>query len=305
MSTENPDVKEPTVEDKLKAAVETSTTQPVEKGTQSHAAAVEEPEDKPENRIPQSRFNEINERLKEVAASKDLLEQQLSESNQRLVKMAELLEEKDEAVQTLNEIKSFVNDPKMADHVIAIDKKLRGIEEEVERGETTPEEAQAKTQALLEKTREEIADVQATAQAEALVARADLIAEKLLAQLPETYDENDRVIVQTLWNNKMNWTEAVADPDNLAQQLTRGFQEALDQYGTPRGALFTADEVQELTPEPATVKTPEEELAEVMDQPWGALKTVEEGGKTKVIAEKSEDEFNAALAGIIRKANGR
>jgi DNA gyrase/topoisomerase IV subunit A len=195
----------------------------------------------------------------------------------------------------------------MEAHVRAIDNKLKGIEQEVTSGESTPDEAQAKTRELIEETRTEMADIQATASAEALVGRADVIADKLLAQLPETYTEQDRNVVQALWTEKMDWDRAVASPDELSEQLTEGFQEALDTYGVPRGALFTVEEVEELTPDAATAtQTPEQELEELMEKPWGGVVTEElEGGRTQVSAELSDDEFNDALAGIIRKAHGR
>jgi hypothetical protein len=311
MSTENKDGKTTAVEDKLAAAVAASNTEPEDKGTEEVVEEEEvvegKSEGKPENRIPQKRFNEVNDKLKEATASQDLLTQMLAESQEKLVKTHELLEQRDDDVQTLNEIKSFVNDPAMKEHVLAIDNKLKGIEQEVEKGESTPDEAQAKTLALLEQTRTEMADIQATASTEALVGRADIISDKLLAQLPETYTEQDRSIVQALWTEKMDWDRAVADPDNLSEQLTEGFQVALDTYGVPRGALFTVEEVEELTPDAAIVnKTPEQELAEVMDKPWGDVKTEElDGGKTKVSPELSDDEFNDALALIIKKAHGR
>jgi len=195
----------------------------------------------------------------------------------------------------------------MSAHIIAIDNRLKGIEAEVEAGETTPEDALDRTRALLEQTREEIADVQATAAAENLVARADIIADKLLAQLPEEYNEQDRNVIQSLWTDKMDWDAAVANPDTLSDILTEGFQQTLNLYGTPRGALFTGEEVQELTPEQAELPlTPEEELEGLMNQNWGVTSEKDLGnGRTAVVAEKSDEDFNDALASIIRKANGR
>ena len=311
MSTENKDGNTSTVEDKLKAAVAASTTETVEDTVEEvpaeEVSEVKLEDGKTEHRIPKKRFDEVNTRFKDASASNDLLTQELADANQKLIAQAELLEEKNSDVQTLNEIKSFVNDPAMKEHVIAIDAKLKGIEQEVTSGESTPDEAQVKTRELIEQTRDEMADIQATASAEALVGRADVIADKLLAQLPETYTEQDRTIVQALWTEKMDWDKAVANPDELSEQLTDGFQEALDTYGVPRGALFTVEEVEELTPEATTeTKTPEQELAELMDRPWGGVKTeTTEGGKTKVTPELSDDDFNDAMALLIRKANNR
>ncbi len=302
MSDTDKDVKEQTVEEKLEAAVASSTTETVVEET---PVDVEEtPEGK---RIPYERFKEVNQAFKDSKASGDLLTEQLAEQNDKLVRMAELLELKEQDVQTLNEIKGFVNDPAMKDHVVAIDNKLKGIEEAVEAGDLDPDEAQDQTRELLEQTREEIADVQATASAESLVARADIIADKLLAQLPEEYNEQDRTVIQDLWTEKMDWDAAVADPDALSDILSEGFQETLTRYGTPRGALFTGEEVIELTPEPATpVQTPDEELAELMGRPWGAVKTeTSASGKTTVTPELSDEEFNAALKGLIVQAHDK
>lgn len=302
MSDTEKDVNAQTVEEKLEAAVASSTTETVVEET---PADVEEtPEGK---RIPYERFKEVNTALKDSKESGDLLTEQLAEQNDKLVRMAELLELKEQDVQTLNEIKSFVNDPDMADHVYAIDNKLKGIETAVESGDLEPDEALDRTRELLNQTREEITDVQNTASAEALVSRAEIIAEKLLAQLPEEYNASDRSVIQDLWTEKMDWDAAVANPDGLSDILSEDFQEILNRYGTPRGALFTGEEVQELAPEAVTEPiTPEQELEALMNQNWGNVKTeTSDAGRTTVTPEKSDDEFNDALAGLIRKAHGR
>lgn len=294
------DVKSQTVEEKLQAAVNSSDTETVDVGTE------EELVEGKDQRVPYKRFSEVNTALKESRESQDLLTKQLADQSDKLVRMAELLELKEQDVQTLNEIKSFVNDPAMADHVYAIDAKLKGIETAVEAGDLEPDEALDRTRELLDKTREEIADVQATAAAEALVSRADIIADKLLAQLPEEYNAQDRAVIQDLWTEKMDWAKAVANPDRLSDILSEGFQETLDRYGVPRGALFTGEEVQELTPEPAAAPpTPEEELEELMGRNWGGLQEVDTAGGKRVQAELSDDDFNQALASVIRKAHGR
>ncbi len=302
MSDTEKDVNAQSVEEKLEAAVASSTTETVVEETP------EVVEDSKESKtVPYKRFTEVNEAFKDSKESGDLLTQQLAEQNEKLVRMAELLELKEQDVQTLNEIKSFANDPAMSEHIVAIDNKLKGIDEAVETGDLDPDDAHEQTRELLEQTREEIADVQATAEAEALVARADVIADKLLAQLPEEYNEQDRTVIQDLWTEKMDWDAAVADPDSLSDILSEGFQDTLNRYGVPRGALFTGEEVLELAPEEATESpTPEQELEALMDQPWGNVKTeTSASGKTTLIPEKTDAEFNDAMAGLIRKAHGR
>ena len=304
MDDKETDVKEGelSVEEKLALAAESSTPETVEEVTTEE---VEDEEKGGENRIPQKRFNEVNTALKESRAAVEAGQTQLAESQEKLVRMSELLEKKDEAVTTLNEIKSFVNDPKMKDHVLAIDARLRGIEEEVESGDIKPDEALTRAQALLEETREEVADSHADMQTDALIQRADIIAEQLLNALPREYNEADRTVLEDLFTNNVKWDEAVADPDHLSEILTKGFQETIDKYGVPRGALFTGNEVEELIPDEATNLTPEQELEKEMDQDWGAVKEVEVNGVMKSVAELSDTEFNALQAKIIRISSGR
>ncbi|KKK72069.1 hypothetical protein LCGC14_2907610, partial [marine sediment metagenome] len=141
------------VEEKLAAAAteESSTTE-----TKEEVTTVEETDEKGENRIPQSRFNEVNSALKEAREAQETTVTQLAESNQKLIELTDLLQAKSEDVDTLNEIKSYINDPEMADHITAIDNKLKGIDADVDKGKTTPEDAIAKTQKLLQTAKEEM-----------------------------------------------------------------------------------------------------------------------------------------------------
>jgi len=297
------DVNDASVEENLEAAAAASTTETEATGTEEGSTATEKTE---ENRIPQGRFNEVNEALKAERISGEDARAQLSEAQSSLVKLNELLIAKDEDVQTLNEIKSYVNDPTMAEHVMAIDQRLKGISEEVESGESTPEEALDRTRDLLEATKEEVLDAKADVQAEALITKADFIADKLLDALPDEYNEQDRGVISDLWTEKMDWDRAVADPDNLSTVLTESFQDTLDRYGTPRGALFTKEEAEETTTEATAEPTSAEKLDELMGRDWGATKEVKtKTGAIKNVAVQSDDEFSKAMATAWRleKAN--
>jgi hypothetical protein len=303
MEDESTDVNELTVEEKLALAADSSATETVEEETTKEAEGAEE--GTKDNRVPYKRFAQVNETLKETRAQAEATQAQLADSQAKLVRMAELLEAKDDDVRTLNEIKSFVNDPDMKDHVLAIDAKLRGIEQDVEDGTVEPDEALERAKALLEETREEVADTAADLQADALIQRSDIIAEQLLNALPKEYNEQDRAIIEDLFTDRVDWDSAVAYPDQLSEILTQGFQDTINRYGVPRGALFTGQEVEELIPDEATRLTPEQELEQEMSKDWGALKEVEVNGVTKTVAEMTDEEFNAVQAKIIRTAHGR
>jgi hypothetical protein len=289
------------VEEKLALAAESAPTETVVEETTEEA----ESKGTEDNRVPYKRFSEVNTNLKEARAANEATQTQLAESQEKLVRMAELLEAKDDDVRTLNDIKSFVNDPLMKDHVMAIDAKLRGIDQEVEAGEIKPDEALTRAQELLEETREEVADTQADIQTDALIQRSEIITAQLLNALPREYNDQDRGIINDLFTDKVDWDEAVANPDQLSETLTQGFQATIDRYGVPRGALFTGQEVEELIPEEGTNLTPEQELEQEMGKEWGATKEIEVNGVTKTVAEMSDEEFNAVQAKIIRTAHGR
>jgi len=294
MEDESTDVKDGlTVEEKLERAAVASSTKAavVESDTDE---AVSEGSD---NKIPYKRFTEVNSALKEARASEAEARQALLASQDKLVRMAELLEAKEDDVRTLNEIKSYVNDPSMKDHVMAIDAKLRGIELDVKTGETTPEDGLAQAKALIEKTREEVLDTRADIQADALIQKADSIAERLLASLPKEYNEQDRSIISDLFAEKVNWDDAVANPAQLSSILTKGFQDTIDRYGVPRGAMFSTEEVQEILPDPADAEmTPEQELEAILGMEWGKTTEVETKGGTKHVAELSDEAFIDAMA---------
>jgi hypothetical protein len=303
MEDETNDVKdgELSVEEKLALAAESAPTETVVEETTEEA----ESKGTEDNRVPYKRFSEVNTNLKEARAANEATQTQLAESQEKLVRMAELLEAKDDDVRTLNDIKSFVNDPLMKDHVMAIDAKLRGIDQEVEAGEIKPDEALTRAQELLEETREEVKDTQADIQTDALIQRSEIITEQLLNALPREYNDHDRGIINDLFTDKVDWDEAVANPDQLSEILTQGFQATIDRYGVPRGALFTGQEVEELIPEEGTNLSPEQELEQEMGLDWGATKEIEVNGVTKTVAEMTDEQFNAVQAKIIRTAHGR
>lgn len=305
------DVNKDEVAEKLQRALEATSTPEDKAGeTPTKEAGTEEgakEEGGEENRVPQSRFNEVNEALKASKLEGAEFQTQLADTQDKLVKMHELLEANKDDVTTLNEIKSFVNDPEMKDHVIAIDNKLKGIEtikEEVDAGETTPEDAVKETRKLLDEAREELRDTQADVKSDQLIAKADAFVSQLLQGLPEEYNADDLGVINDLFHEKVNWDACIAKPDNLSEILTQGFQETIDRYGMPRGALFNAAEVEVLTPEAAEPdQTPAEELVELMKLPWGGLKTTEVGGKEVTVPEMSDDDFNAVLAQATRLAH--
>lgn len=252
-----------------------------------------------ENMVPQSRVNEITAARREAEERVFTLEQDLSETQKSLTKMTDLLDAKSQDADILDQIRSFATDPSMQSHLEAIDKRLKGITDEIESGETTPEEGLERTRELIEAQKDEIEDLKADHQADRLLERADDTADRLLARLPEEYIDEDKNVLGELLVNNFDWQEAVNNPDNLSGQVAETLQAIIDNYGTPRGALVSREELEELKNETAIQQPkeddPREALSTLMGKDWSKVKESD-----KFDPELSDDEFSRGLAQAIR-----
>jgi len=249
--------------------------------------------------VPYDRFKEVNEKSKAAIGKIEALEAQLAESQASLTKLTDLVNEKESDSDLVRRIQALAADDKYREHVLAIDNKLKGIEIEEEKGEITPEQADAKTRKLVEDTRDELQAALAEQQADAILARADIIADKLLDSLPEEYTDKDKEVIADLWTNITDWDKIEQSPDELSGFLSESFQTSLEKFGKPRGGLVT-NETTETTKETTATLTPEEELRQLVDKDYG--KTVEKDGKVE--SELSDAEFSAAMAKAMKITNG-
>jgi hypothetical protein len=279
---------------------ELTDSSPEEKGTDKEA----DKEAASQDNIPYSRFKEVNDRMKGAETEVESLQKQLQESTTSLNRMTEMLNSHQEAVDLVERIKGLKDDPEAGPHVHAIDRALRGIKEEVESGDKTPEQGLKEAQKLVEDTREELAEQLAETQVQQLWDRADVLADKLFAQLPKEYTEQDISIIQELLPVKVDWERIGENPETLKEELSESFQKVIDAYGTPRGALLDPKEVEFVDEKKETEEAfdPKQVLKELEEQEWGAVE--EKDGKKDPIF--SDADFTEALAERMRlmKAEG-
>lgn len=291
----------------LEAAVAGETSKAESSTATEEVETTEKTAEEQNTTVPYSRFKEVIDARNESDAKTTKLEEQLAENNTSLNKLTAMLEEREADSNTLTEIRELAQDPKMRDHVVALDKALKGIEDEIEEGETTPEKTQDRTRELLKETKEELEDVVADQQADLLLSRADIIADKLLDGLPKEYLPEDKDVVSRLWVDEMDWEKAAGDSDNLSTHLTESFQKALDIFGKPRGAMLSLDDVEIVKEgeEATSTPAPEEELAEILGKNWAATKTVKSStGVETTVPELTDDEFTESMAKAMRIARG-
>jgi len=259
---------------------------------------------KPPKTVPYPRFKEVNDDRKVTKERYADLETRYQKQTDSVNQLTQMLEAAKADSGVLADIKALANDPKMFPHIDALDKRLKGIEEEVEETGEASDKTLDKAKKFLEREQEKLADELADTRSTILVQRADTIADKWLEALPENYDERDRKIISRLWADEVDWTDVEQNPDKLQDVLAQTFQKTIDEYGVPRGGLIDPNDPDsyEVETEETTAPSPEEELLTIIKgKNYGALKEISVGGKKVLQPEISEEEFAADFAKALRR----
>lgn len=252
--------------------------------------------------IPKVRFDEVNERMKTAEAEVTQLRNKLQESITSTNKMTEMLEVRQRDSDVLARIRELADDPKYSDAVMALDRKLKGIEDEVDEGDKSPEQGAKETKALIEKTRNELTDMVADQRADLILARADNLAERFLSNLPAEYTEQDKTVLARIWVDEVNWDLIDKNPSALESEISESFQRSVDVYGTPRGAYIDPNSVEFVDETQTAEPDPVEELRALVGKNWGEVKSSD---TKKGIFEPtfSDEEFAAAAGEAMRRSN--
>jgi hypothetical protein len=251
--------------------------------------------------IPYERFQEVVGQKNALAEELATIKGASSEDRNALSKLAIMLEEKEKDTSLLNDIRALAIDPKYRDALELIDKGLKGVEEEVETGKTTPEKANVETQKLIAK-QAVIEDSIADQKAELIIQRADMLADKWLESLPPEYTEVDRKVIANLWTNNVDWNKVEQNPAQLDSILAETFQESINTFGIPRGKLINPDDVEFVEETTTKAVDPMEELSTLLkDKQYGATKMVKTyGGKEVSMPSVSDDEFASDIGKILK-----
>lgn len=272
--------------------------------------------------VPKSRLNEVisarNERDQTIAT----LSSKIAESDASVARLTKMLEGAHSAQQTLNDLRALAGDPKHRPHVEYLHKVLIGesVEEEEETPlpvDATPKQVEDHKLAEIVKAQQALQASVLDQQADAIIQRADLIADKWLEALPVEYTDEDRNAVAHLWTGRVDWNAIQGNPSGLEKFLADSFQDTLNIYGVPRGYMFTQEQVDALKTETQqkeleSVLTPEAELEQLFaSKNYSGLKGTGKkttGGVEIMQPEISEEDWTADLARAMKiqnKARGK
>lgn len=270
------------------------------------------------NWIPKSRLDEVIAARNSEREEASTWKAKATEADKSIANLTAMLANAQKAQETINELRSLANDPVHGPHVRYLHSVLVGEEAEFEGHPKLPEDATPEQKEEFKFN--ELAKAQAELQAsiedqrtEALISRADQIADRWLEALPDEYTPEDRNAIAHLWTSRVDWNALETDPSAVEQVLTDSFQDTLNIYGVPKGSLFTPEQVEELkqtqTEGESKALSPEEELGQLFaSKNYSSFKNTGKknfAGAEIIAPEVSDDDFSADLAKAMRIANRR
>ena len=289
------------------------------------APAVDAPEGTPEaDRLQvshegkQTPLHEIP-RFKEVIAEKnaatEALEatttkyEELQGQNSQLI---EMLQTREGDTQTMNQIKSLAQtstDGRVQSAIDTLEAAMQGKLEEVV---SEAAEAAEDGTITLDAAKKMVTDAQSELQSQLTDQRVDMlwdrartIGNEWLEKLPEEYAQEDLTAVDEMFLNRVDWDAIEADPDSMTAHMHTAFQEAIQRYGEPRGALLNAipntdteEGADEVDPVVAKAADDKEVVDKLSSIDWGKLDT---DGKPVI----SEQDFKDQMANLLKYGNRR
>jgi len=258
--------------------------------------------------IPYTRFKQVNDKVHELETSLQEREEELNERATALAKLTSVLEAKERDATYVQQIRDLYRsgDEEWAPVLEQLEKRLAGVEEEVESGEETEEEGENRTRQILKDTTEKLEDAILDQRADLIIARADAFAEQMLDQLPEEYTANDKRRIAHYLTEAVDWESVEGSKDwqkSLEAELPKAFDYVLNTiYGEPEGmvAQRVMEELEARGQTKAPEPTAEEKLDGLLSRDWGKF-TKDESAKV-FKPEVSDAEFSRAMGQALRAA---
>lgn len=293
--TQTTDEQNPEVAEALKSALGSDD----ESASDDDADKSTEDEGKGAKTVPYDRLSKVVRQKNEVTERFNALDEQFKAATSRETELRTKIGSLEEDSQILDAIKNLAKDPRYKDHVGVIDRALQGIEEEVEEAEEQGDnKGLLQAEKRFEAKTAELEDLLADQRADSLWNETAAAAKSMLAALPDGYTDEDRTIIGQLWTPRVDWDGIEeAGSGGIASALNTSFADVIKEYGTPRGALVakTTAEIESRNPE-LKIVSPEDKINNLMSTNWAELD--KDGG-----AVKSDDDFNAGLAQLMRETN--
>lgn len=260
-----------------------------------------------------SKGGKAKDRIRELVGVRDGLQEQLdniqgtvTERDTEIGKLVDLLQMREGDSQTLEQIRSLYGDERYKPMLETLDKALKGEHAEEAAASTEKDgevDQTAAVKGLLQQARAELESEIADQHAELLLHKADLLTDKYIAELPDTYNESDKNVLKTVLVDHINWDAIEETPDKLPTAFAEGFQSALDWYGSPKGTVAEVSEEGKTTTEAPTL-TEESIMAHIKGKDYAKMTTVKTPDGTELrVPELSEADFSKELADTMKAAN--
>ena len=258
--------------------------------------------------VPYERFKEVNDQRRTLADEMKALQDKLSGRDQEFGKLKQVADDREYDSKVVAKINELHADPKYTDIIETLNKAIMGVEVEEETGDLKPEEAAAKKQDALTKANEALGEKLEKTQHDMILDRCDRVIDKFFDQLPEAYNADDKEILKGRLGEKINWETIEQNPDGYVDVLHGAFQEVVDWYKTPKGALIDPEALKALAAkESPEAGKPEPKVEDLLKKDWGKLKDT--GRKVKTMSgevkimepEVSDGDFSRILGRMLKE----
>jgi len=251
--------------------------------------------------VPYDRFSEVVTQKNEAIERLKSLEQQFKSVTERESGLKTRVTQLETSNQIVEAIKALAKDERYRPHVVAIDKALQGVTEEVEQAKKSGDDNAVKAaEERLQGKLDELEEMAAEQKADTLWNSSNEYARNLLAALPQEYDDDDKALLSQLWSSRVDWDYIEENGrEVIPATLQKSLAELIKSYGTPRGALVsrTKEEVTKSIPEANRPKSTEDKVKGILETDWAATK---EGKPVH-----SDEEWAKAAAEVLRATRGR
>lgn len=248
-------------------------------------------------------------RFKEVISEKNTAVEALEQTRAQNAQLIQMLQDREEAVTTVGKIKDLALTSEDGRVQSAIDVLEAAMEGRLEEVVTEAAEAAKEGTISIDEAKKMVSDTRDSLEAQLSDQRADMlwdrargIANSWLENLPQEYAQEDVSAVDEMFLNRVNWDAIESNPDSMTAHMHAAFNDAIQKYGEPRGALLNAipntetEEAEEVDPVTAAAARDKEVIGKLQSINWGELKN---DGKPVV----SDTDFKDTLAEILREGN--
>ena len=279
----------------LKDALKTDASE-----TETEEESAEDDKGTKDQKVPIDRFSKVVKQKNDALEQLKALDEKFKAANAQATQLQAKVQALETDAQILNAIKQLAQDEKYRPHVVAIDKALQGITDEVEAAEEKGDKkAIVAAEKRFEQKTAELENLLADQRAESLWTEASGMARQMLAALPEEYTDADRAVIGKLWTPRVDWNGIEEQGSgSIPAALNSSLAEVIKEYGTPRGALVskTTKEIEARVPAAKQV-SPEAAVKDILGKNWSEIKD----GKPVL----SDEEFAKAAGELMRKTQNR